>query len=229
MQAAILTLDGFEIDTIETPEPGDDQVLVKSDGFPTYHLGVVVDDAAMGVTHVLRGQEHLYNTPKHVALQEALGLPRPVYAHMPSILNPDGSKMSKRDKAKAARKAALDAGHPASDLAGDGVGEETVAAFTDPWMRYFLAYDPQPALEALAIPVLALIGDLDLQVSADLNIPALETALAGNSDATVTELEGLNHLFQTAATGAVSEYGQIDETFAPEAMELVADWILERF
>ena len=114
-------------------------------------------------------------------------------------------------------------------LVSDAAIEETVAAFTDPWLRYFLAYNPQPALEALAIPVLALIGDLDLQVSAELNIPALEAALAGNSDATVTELDGLNHLFQTATTGAVSEYGQIEETFAPEAMELVSDWILERF
>jgi fermentation-respiration switch protein FrsA (DUF1100 family) len=107
--------------------------------------------------------------------------------------------------------------------------EETVAAFTDPWMRYFLAHDPRPALEALAIPVLALIGNLDLQVSADLNIPALEAALAGNPDATVTELHGLNHLFQTATTGAVSEYGRIEETFDPDAMELVSNWILERF
>ena len=114
-------------------------------------------------------------------------------------------------------------------LVSDAAIEETVAAFTDPWMRYFLAYDPRPALEALAIPVLALVGDLDLQVSAELNIPALEAALAGNSDATVSELSGLNHLFQTATTGAVSEYGQIEETFAPEAMEQLADWILERF
>jgi fermentation-respiration switch protein FrsA (DUF1100 family) len=111
----------------------------------------------------------------------------------------------------------------------DAAIEETVTAFTDPWLRSYLAYDPQPALEALAIPVLALIGDLDLQVSAELNIPALEAALAGNSDATVIELDGLNHLFQTATTGAVSEYGQIEETLAPQVMELVSDWILERF
>jgi pimeloyl-ACP methyl ester carboxylesterase len=107
--------------------------------------------------------------------------------------------------------------------------EQTVAAFTDPWMRYFLAYDPLPALETLAVPVLALIGELDLQVSAELNIPALEAALTGNADATVTELDGLNHLFQTATTGAVSEYGQIEETLAPRALELVSNWILERF
>ncbi len=114
-------------------------------------------------------------------------------------------------------------------LVSDAAIEDTVAAFTDPWLRYFLAYDPQPALEALAIPVLALIGDLDQQVSAELNIPALEAALAANSDSMVTELDGLNHLFQTATTGAVSEYGQIEETFAPEPMELVSRWILERF
>jgi glutamyl-tRNA synthetase len=81
----------------------EDFVIRKADGYPTYHFAVVVDDALMGVTHVLRGQEHLMNTPKHVALQEAMGLPVPHYAHLPLIFNPDGSKMSKRDKDKAVR------------------------------------------------------------------------------------------------------------------------------
>lgn len=96
----------------------DDFVIRKADLFPTYHFAVVVDDELMGVTHVLRAQEHLNNTPRHVALQHALvihpadaaegrpaGAPfrTPVYAHMPLIFNMDGSKMSKRDKAKAAR------------------------------------------------------------------------------------------------------------------------------
>ncbi|GIW74653.1 MAG: glutamate--tRNA ligase [Phycisphaerales bacterium] len=81
----------------------DDFVIRKADGMPTYHFAVVVDDHAMGVTHVLRGQEHLQNTPRHVALQQALGYPTPVYAHLPLIFNPDGSKMSKRDKDKALR------------------------------------------------------------------------------------------------------------------------------
>lgn len=84
----------------------DDFVIRKTDGFPTYHLAVVVDDATMGVTHVIRGQEHLNNALKHRALQAALDLPVPVFAHLPLIFNPDGSKMSKRDKAKAARAAA---------------------------------------------------------------------------------------------------------------------------
>jgi glutamyl-tRNA synthetase len=85
------------------PEQIDDFVLRKRDGFPTYHLAVVVDDEAMGVTHVLRGPEHLNNTPKHIALQRALGYRTPLYAHIPLIQNADGSKMSKRDKDKAAR------------------------------------------------------------------------------------------------------------------------------
>lgn len=74
----------------------EDFVIRKGDGFPTYHFAVVVDDAEMRITHVIRGQEHLGNTPKHIALQEALGLATPAYAHLPILLNPDGSKISKR-------------------------------------------------------------------------------------------------------------------------------------
>ena len=85
------------------PDQIDDFVLRKRDGFPTYHLAVVVDDEAMAVTHVLRGPEHLNNTPKHIALQRALGYRTPLYAHVPSIQNADGSKLSKRDKDKVAR------------------------------------------------------------------------------------------------------------------------------
>ncbi|MFZ4572873.1 MAG: glutamate--tRNA ligase [Phycisphaerales bacterium] len=87
----------------------DDFVIRKADGFPTYHFAVVVDDETMGVTHVMRAQEHLNNTPRHVALQKALGFRTPVYAHMPLICNMDASKMSKRDKAKVARKTLKDA------------------------------------------------------------------------------------------------------------------------
>jgi len=85
--------------------PGEleDFVIRKADGFPTYHFAVVVDDEHMEITHVLRGQEHLYNTPKHVVLQDLLGYRRPTYAHLSLIFNADGSKMSKRDKDKALR------------------------------------------------------------------------------------------------------------------------------
>ena len=80
-----------------------DFVIRKADGMPTYHFAVVVDDAEMGVTHVLRGQEHLLNTINHIGLQEALGYPRPVYGHLPIIMNLDGSKMGKRDRDKKVR------------------------------------------------------------------------------------------------------------------------------
>ena len=74
----------------------DDQVLLKSDGFPTYHLAVVVDDHLMGISHVIRGEEWINSTPKHLLLYEWLGWEPPVHAHLPLLLNPDRSKMSKR-------------------------------------------------------------------------------------------------------------------------------------
>ena len=74
----------------------DDSVLLKSDGWPTYHLAVVVDDNAMGVTHVVRGEEWMTSAPKHVLLYRAFGWRLPVFAHLPLLLKPDGSKLSKR-------------------------------------------------------------------------------------------------------------------------------------
>ena len=74
----------------------DDQVLIKSDGFPTYHLANVVDDHLMKITHVIRGEEWLSSTPKHVLLYDAFNWERPVFAHLPLLLNPDRSKLSKR-------------------------------------------------------------------------------------------------------------------------------------
>ena len=74
----------------------DDQILLKSDGFPTYHLANVVDDYLMKITHVIRGEEWLVSTPKHVLLYEFLGWEKPEFIHMPLLLNPDGTKLSKR-------------------------------------------------------------------------------------------------------------------------------------
>ena len=74
----------------------DDQVLLKSDGFPTYHLAVVVDDHLMGISHVIRGEEWLSSVPKHLLLYRYFGWEAPVLAHLPLLLNPDRSKLSKR-------------------------------------------------------------------------------------------------------------------------------------
>src|SRR4030042_3775851 len=73
-----------------------DQVLIKSDGSPSYNFACVVDDAFLEVTHILRGDDHISNTPKQVLFYEALGLTPPLFGHMPRILGPDGAKLSKR-------------------------------------------------------------------------------------------------------------------------------------
>jgi glutamyl-tRNA synthetase len=80
----------WPIDTIE------DQVLLKSDGFPTYHLAVVVDDHVMGITHIFRGEDWLPSTPKHVLIFRAFGWELPPIAHFPNVLGPDGKKLAKR-------------------------------------------------------------------------------------------------------------------------------------
>lgn len=73
-----------------------DQVLVKSDGFPTYNFACVIDDSLMNISHVIRGDDHISNTPKQIALYEALGKPAPKFAHIPLIMGEDGSRLSKR-------------------------------------------------------------------------------------------------------------------------------------
>ncbi|MDD2422527.1 MAG: glutamate--tRNA ligase, partial [Heliobacteriaceae bacterium] len=78
-----------------------DFVIVKSDGIPTYNFAVVMDDVSMGITHVIRGEEHLSNTPRQLLIYEALSLPKPRFAHVSLILGKDRSKMSKRHGATA--------------------------------------------------------------------------------------------------------------------------------
>lgn len=81
--------------TINTDDV-DDQVLLKSDGYPTYHMAVVVDDHLMNISHIVRGEEWLPSTPKHVYLYEAFGWEKPVYVHLPTVLNKERKKLSKR-------------------------------------------------------------------------------------------------------------------------------------
>lgn len=107
--------------------------------------------------------------------------------------------------------------------------EEVVAAYNSelltPWMIHFVQYDPQADLKQIKIPVLALIGAKDMQVLAEYNIPALEKALHHNPAAKVMKLEGLNHLFQEATSGLPQEYAQIEQTFSPQAMQIILDWL----
>ncbi len=89
------TFDDLIRGPVSAPRP-DDQVILKADGFPTYHLAVVVDDHLMGITHVVRGEEWISSTPKHLLLYRWLGWDEPAFAHMPLLRNTDRSKISKR-------------------------------------------------------------------------------------------------------------------------------------
>ena len=90
-------------------------------------------------------------------------------------------------------------------------------------------YDHVPVLAKLTCPVLAMNGTLDVQVSSKQNLPPIEKSIRdAGGDITIVELEGLNHLFQPAVTGAVSEYMTIETTFDQSALAIISDWILEK-
>ena len=97
-----------------------------------------------------------------------------------------------------------------------------------PWFRFFLTYEPVPALEKTTCPILALIGEKDLQVDPELNLKPLQAAVktAGNPRSLCVQLAGLNHLFQECETGALDEYQTIEQTFAPSALDQISDWLL---
>lgn len=99
-------------------------------------------------------------------------------------------------------------------------------AIASPWMRWFVRYDPRPVLAKVECPVLAVGGAKDVQVDSDSNLAGIKLSLRANPDVTVMKLPGLNHLLQTADTGQVGEYGDIEETIAPNALRIVGDWIV---
>ncbi len=115
--------------------------------------------------------------------------------------------------------------------AGDAAVENAMAQLRSPWFRFFLGFDPRPALRKVTVPVLAINGEKDLQVDPSQNLPEIAKALgeAGNPDVTTREFPNLNHLFQEAGTGAVGEYYELEETLHPPVLDAIRDWILERF
>jgi len=109
----------------------------------------------------------------------------------------------------------------------DALADAQLRVLRSPWMSFFLTYDPRPTLGKVRCPVLALNGEKDVQVDARQNLAAIEEALrgGGNRDFAIRQLPGLNHLFQTAGSGATAEYAAIEETMAPIALEAVTTWI----
>ena len=135
---------------------------------------------------------------------------------------------------EAAREALIESIEPIPGVPDREVARQNVrlllAGSSGRWFRYFLAHDPRPVLQRVTVPVLALIGSNDRQVPAAENLAAIREALeaGGNRNAVVRELPGLNHLFQTSQTGAPDEYARIEETMAPAALTLIADWVVEQ-
>jgi fermentation-respiration switch protein FrsA (DUF1100 family) len=105
-----------------------------------------------------------------------------------------------------------------------------MSSILSPWYRYFLSYNPRPTLKKVKVPVLALNGDADVQVSSKENLALISAALkaGGNKDFTTKSFPKLNHLFQTSKTGLPNEYGEIEETISPLVLETISSWILER-
>ena len=105
---------------------------------------------------------------------------------------------------------------------------DLIAEYSNPWFKYFLQFDPQPYLTELKkVKVLALNGSRDIQVVSQQNLPAVKSALLQGETKTfeTKELPGLNHLFQTCHTCTVAEYGQLEETIAPVALQTITDWL----
>ena len=122
------------------------------------------------------------------------------------------------------KESGLDAALPPAAL------DSQLHMMTSPWFRYFLAYDPLPELKKTKCPVLAIYGAKDLQVPPKINLPMVQKAFADgeNSQAEVKQLPDLNHLFQHAYTGSPTEYAAIDETFSPDALQMIGEWVAAR-
>ncbi|UCG44400.1 MAG: alpha/beta fold hydrolase [candidate division WOR-3 bacterium] len=138
----------------------------------------------------------------------------------------DKLESQKRREMTAELKAVVEDGSLGEELSDEAI-EAQVSMMVSPWIKFFLGYDPAPALRKVRVPVLAVTGELDLQAPPEQNLPKIEAALArgGNPKYMTVELPKLNHMFQTAETGLVAEYGKIEETFAPNALETVSGWI----
>jgi pimeloyl-ACP methyl ester carboxylesterase len=183
--------------------------------YPSVAFLVLMAGSGVPGDQIIMAQSH--------AIAAARGVPEPALAAQAAVERKFlDAVMAAKDQpaAQAAAEAVLKAaGMP------DGASAAQSKAAASDWYRFFLAYDPAPALRRLRLPVLALVGSKDLQVPPDLNLPALREALKSDPAAEVRELPGLNHLFQTARTGSSSEYGEIEETLAPVALDAVTDWI----
>ncbi len=185
-------------------------------------VAFIVMLAGTGVT----GEEILYRQGDLIATAMGAGLDavaanKTLQQQLFKIVKEEPDVAKAKQQVLEAVEAAAGAAAAASGTSKEAIraqAEGQVAMVFSPWFRYFLTYDPAIALRKVRCPVLAINGEKDLQVDPKQNLPPIEAALkeAGNANVTIKELPGLNHLFQHCKTGAPSEYGAIEETFAPK-------------
>lgn len=186
----------------------------------------------------VRGDQILFEQGEQIARvagEDSLAIARQrtaqetLFAIVQREADPDAARRQMEEAWKKLR-ATLPVDQQSKPEYSDDVARQQFDTLLSPWFRMFLTYDPGPTLQRVKCPVLALFGAKDLQVVPSQNAPAVEAALraAGNRDVTVRTLPGLNHLFQTSTTGAVSEYATIEETIAPAVLETISTWIAAR-
>lgn len=143
----------------------------------------------------------------------------------------DSVETKTKDTLKKYRDELLEAKNSFAIYVSDNMIDQIASLGKNKWMNAFIKTNTQDYLKKVTCPVLALNGSKDVQILPKLNLDGIESALkkANNDDVTIKELDGLNHLFQTAETGLLNEYETIEETFSPIALEIIKDWISERF
>lgn len=202
---------------------------VVATGYPG--IAFVVLMAGPGVT----GEEILYRQGALIARAQGAAdstiaqqdsMQRRVFAILKRDLDSAATAIELNKFAKEADSMARALGQQSDSMLKLAIAQQ-IRSVQSPWFRFFLTYDPKPALLKLTCPVLAIYGSKDLQVDPTQNMPVLEDAFktARHADWLVKELPGLNHLFQTANTGGVNEYAQIKETMSPIALELISSWV----
>jgi uncharacterized protein len=181
---------------------------------------------------LLKQTELIYRTQgmKEDVLKNVIGQMRAVIDQVGAGADSAAIRTKLDETVAAQLAAAADSTKSAIEASANSLRQQ-LRAMTTPWLRYFITYDPGPVLRQVTVPVLALDGELDLQVPPDQNLPEIERALqeAKNQDFTVTMMPGLNHLLQPAKTGSIAEYATIEITMDPSALEAIRDWIVKRF
>ena len=226
---------------VSAPRP-DDQIILKADGFPTYHMAVVVDDHEMGITHVVRGEEWISSTPKHLLLYRWLGLPPPKFAHMPLLRNPDKSKISKRKNPAARLTWFAEEGYlpealvnflgllgypPAQDAQGEDVEVFTFEEFSEAF-RFDLVNPVGPVFDLAKLDWLngVYIRSLDASELASRLLPFLVAdGLLGENPSLgeLARLRALTELIQERLTHLTGAADQLRPFFTPDDELVVED------